>query len=285
MGRRPRRGQLTPFVLSVLTVVTAVLVGLVVGVSLGALGGGGSILTVPALVYLLGQEPKAAVTGSLVIVGITSVMALIPHWRAGRVQVIKGIVFGVLGIAGSLVGSMLSARVPSQVLLVGFAALMLLVAVLMVRRASRTSGTDHAEELPPVIRRGPLRVDWARATRIALAASAVGLLTGFFGVGGGFILVPALVLALGFPMPVAVGTSLLVIAINSVTALVSRAGHDIAVDWTLIAVFTGAAIVGSLLGGRLASRVPAAVLTRAFAVLLVVVALGVGAETVLGSIG
>lgn len=258
---------------------TAILIGLVVGLSLGALGGGGSILTVPALVYLLDQEPKAAVTGSLVIVGITSVMALVPHAREGRVRFVQGAVFGLLGIAGSVVGSALSARVPSQVLLVGFSALMLLVAVLMLRRSSRRGGDAPTVGLPPVVQRGPVRVDWARALRIAVAATGVGLLTGFFGVGGGFVLVPALVLALGFPMPVAVGTSLLVIAINSATALASRGGHGIDLDWAVIAYFTAAAIIGSLMGGRLASRVPPAILTRAFGVLLIVVAIGIGVQS------
>ncbi|MEI2778802.1 MAG: sulfite exporter TauE/SafE family protein [Tetrasphaera sp.] len=262
--------------------VVAVLVGLLIGLSLGALGGGGSILTVPALVYLVGQDAKDATTGSLVIVGLTSLIALIPHARAGRVRFLQGLVFGALGIAGSFAGSALAAHVPSRVLLASFAALMLVVAVLMFRRSSAArNGSAPDDVIHPVIRWRPFHCDWVRVVRILATATGVGLLTGFFGVGGGFVLVPALVLALEFSMPVAVGTSLLVIAVNSATALTARLGQGISLDWGVIALFTAAAILGSLAGGRVASRLPAAALTRAFSVLLVLVALGVGGESLL----
>jgi uncharacterized membrane protein YfcA len=220
-----------------MTFALAIPIGLLIGLTMGALGGGGSILTVPALVYLLDQNTQAATTGSLLIVGITALAAMVAHYRAGRVRVSQGVVFGVLGIAGSYVGSLLSVRVAPEVLLASFSCA------------------------------------WSRALKVLITASAVGLLTGFFGVGGGFAAVPALVLVLGFTMPVAVGTSLLVIAINSVSAVVSRVGHGVHLDWTLLGVFTLAAIVGSLLGGRLAARVRPERLTAAFTVLLVAVAL------------
>ncbi len=267
----------------------AVPLGLAIGLALGALGGGGSILTVPALVYVLGQDARTATTSSLVIVGLTSLIALLPHARARRVRFGQGLLFGALGTAGSLVGSALSASVHPTTLLTAFAALMLLVATLMLRRArsARDAPRDLALDptVEPMLTLRPFTCACPRVVRVVVTATAVGLLTGFFGVGGGFALVPALVLALGFPMPVAVGTSLLVIAVNSATALAARlgsgAGH---LDWTLVGLFTAAAVAGSLVGGRLTSRVDPRHLTTAFAALLVLVALYTGARS-LGVVG
>ena len=249
--------------------------GLAIGLTLGALGGGGAILTVPALVYLLGQEPRTATTSSLLIVGVTSLIAVLPHARAGRVRVGQGLMFGALGTGGSLGGSLLGARVAPQVLLTAFTGLMLVVAATMLRRSWRggsdTGDTDVTSE--PILTLRPLTCACPRLVKVVVTATAVGMLTGFFGVGGGFVLVPALVLALSFPMPVAVGTSLLVIGVNSATALAARvatAGTEL--DWSLVAGFTVAAVLGSIAGGHLTSRLHPATLTRAFAVLLVVVA-------------
>jgi len=291
----------------------AVPAGLLIGLSLGALGGGGSILTVPVLVYLLGQSPHAATAGSLLIVGITAAGAMIAHWRAGRVRLGPGVVFGVLGVAGSYAGARLSSSVRPDLLLSLFAGLMLVAAAALLRRRRRVTGGQHvpAAQRPPAPRQAaapgdlgasPLRGGAITATldkpaadvlapgrpvarprprgsaavrqglKIIAAATGVGLLTGFFGVGGGFVIVPALVLALGFDMPAAVGTSLLVIAINSAAALAVRLGGPIALDWPLLAVFTAAALAGALAGNRLASRVDPARLGTVFTVLLVAVA-------------
>ena len=261
----------------------AVPIGLLIGLSLGALGGGGSILTVPALVYVLGQDTKAATTGSLLIVGITALAGLAAHAREGRVRFLQGLLFGVLGIAGSWAGSRLSASVPPNVLLAAFSMLMLVVAAVMFtrsRRARHTPAGSTDVSAQPIITFSPWTCHCPRAVRVVVTASAVGLLTGFFGVGGGFAVVPALVLALGFTMPVAVGTSLLVIAINSASALVARAGHGMHLDWALLGAFTASAIVGSFAGGRLASRVPPRLLSQAFTVLLVLVALYMAARSV-----
>jgi len=261
-------------------------IGLLIGLSLGALGGGGSILTVPALVYLLGQDPRAATTGSLLIVGVTALAGMAAHYRAGRVRVVQGLVFGGLGIAGAYLGSRLSATVNPAVLLAAFSVLMLVVAAMMVirRRAQlRSANAGEVETGPPnvpVLQLHPTFIcDCPRVLKVVLTASGVGLLTGFFGVGGGFVVVPALVLALGFTMPVAVGTSLLVIAINTTSALLSRMGQAIDLDWLVIGVFTLAAIVGSLLGGQLAVRVRPQRLTAAFTMLLVAVALYTAARS------
>jgi uncharacterized membrane protein YfcA len=263
-----------------MTLALAIPIGLLIGLTMGALGGGGSILAVPALVYLLDQNTQAATTGSLLIVGITALAAMVAHYGAGRVRVAQGVVFGVLGIAGSYVGSQLSVRVAPDVLLAAFSVLILVVAAMMFARSRRgQSGLPDAQggsgqnEVPVITLRPSFTCAWSRALKVLLTASAVGLLTGFFGVGGGFAAVPALVLVLGFSMPVAVGTSLLVIAINSASAVASRVGHGVDLDWTLLGVFTLAAIVGSLFGGRLSARVSPERLTTAFAVLLVVVGL------------
>jgi len=244
----------------------AVPAGLLIGLLLGALGGGGSILTVPVLVYLLRQEPHAATAGSLLIVGITAAAGMIAHQRAGRVRLAPGIAFGVLGVAGSYAGTRLSSNVPPDLLLSLFAGLMLAAAAAMLRRGRETSGRRTAWQRPgasTVLRRG---------LKTVAAATGVGLLTGFFGVGGGFVIVPALVLVLGFDMPAAVGTSLLVIAINSAAALAARLGSHVAIDWPLVAVFTAVALAGVLAGHRVTSRVDASRLTTAFTILLIAVA-------------
>ncbi|HEU4948900.1 MAG TPA: sulfite exporter TauE/SafE family protein [Kribbella sp.] len=258
-------------------------IGLVIGLTLGALGGGGSILTVPALVYLLGQDPRAATTGSLVIVGITALTGAVAHGRSGTVRLGQGLLFGGLGVAGAWFGTKLSTGVAPSILLTAFAVLMLAVAALMVlrqRRADRRGEQVDPSEEPFITFTPRFSCACPRVAKVVLTATAVGLLTGFFGVGGGFAVVPALVLALGFSMPVAVGTSLVVITVNSATALLARAGQAVSVDWVLIGGFASAAILGSLLGGRLAARVRPELLARTFTVLLIVVAIYTAARSV-----
>jgi len=263
----------------------AIPAGLLVGLSLGALGGGGSILTVPALVYLLGQDTSAATAGSLIIVGVTALAGMTAHYRAGRVRVAQGMTFGVLGIAASYAGSRLSVTVAPATLLAAFSVLMLVVASAMFARGRRGQATIPATEpgvaeYPVIAWRPSFSCACPRALKVVVTASGVGLLTGFFGVGGGFVVVPALILVLGFSMPVAVGTSLLVIAINSASALLSRIGHGLALDWAVIGTFTAAAIIGALLGGRVAARVDPRLLSRAFTLLLVAVALYTAARSI-----
>jgi uncharacterized membrane protein YfcA len=182
----------------------------------------------------------------------------------------------------------LSLAVPPDVLLAGFAVLMLAVATLMLTRrrvpAGAGVGVGQGDRAPldvPIITFSPRFVcACPRAAKVLIAAVAVGLMTGFFGVGGGFLVVPALVLALDFTMPVAVGTSLLVIAMSSATSLVARAGGGIDIDWRIIGVFTAAAVIGSLLGARIATRARPETLRIAFAVLII----GVGLYTAARSI-
>ena len=244
-------------------------IGILIGLSLGALGGGGSILTVPALVYLLGESPHSATTASLIIVGVTSLVAMAAHLRAGRVRVRSGIVFGVLGAGGAFAGSRLSASIDPNALLAAFSVLMAGAAAGIAVRRPPPRAASQAQAALSV---SPLRV--------VIAATVVGLVTGFFGVGGGFVVVPALVLALGFDMPAAVGTSLLVIAINSASALLSRLGTHASISDTLLITFTAAAIAGALAGSRVASKVRPERLAVAFAFLMIAVAIYTAARSI-----
>lgn len=241
----------------------AVPLGLLVGISLGALGGGGSILTVPALVYALGESASRATTASLVIVGIAAISGAAGHARAGRVRWIPGTVFGAVGVGGSLVGSYFNRAVNPDVLLLAFAGLMIVAAGAMLRRTSSpppaATGSEHR------------MLSMGRVLSVAAAGTLVGFMTGFFGVGGGFVVVPALVVALGFGMAEAVGTSVLIITINTIAALAAR-GVASGIDWSIVVPFAVAAVGGSLAGNRIAERVPSSTLTRAFAALLVLLA-------------
>ncbi|MGO4956607.1 sulfite exporter TauE/SafE family protein [Luteococcus sp. Sow4_B9] len=244
--------------------------GLLVGAVMGSLGGGGAIITIPLLVYLLHQDPHAASEGSLVIVGLSSLIGLYPHVRGGRVRWRDGAVFGALGIVGSIVGSAASARMDGQLLLALFSVLLLVVASLMFRTWFRgRGGNDTARPAKPF-------------GHLLLTATGVGMLTGFFGVGGGFAVVPALTLVLGFPISQAIATSLLVIAINCATALASRFTIGLHVDWGIVLPFALAACVGSVTGGWFTRTARPRSLQFAFACLLVVLALWIGGQSITG---
>lgn len=251
--------------------------GFLIGASLGALGGGGSILAVPALVYAAGQTPKHATTTSLVLVAITAMIGIVPHWRAGRVRFGPGVIFGLAGIGGSLLGSHWNAAVDANVLLLAFAGLMLVAAAAMWRRIATTPEPEPrslgatANPVPGRAARNVMHLYFVTILRVALAGTVVGLLTGFFGVGGGFVIVPALVLALRFSMPEAVGTSLLVITINSVVALTTRLQSG-SIEWATVIPFTAASLIGVVVGSRLASTRDSTSLQCWFVALLVVVA-------------
>jgi uncharacterized membrane protein YfcA len=265
--------------------------GLLIGLIMGALGGGGSILTVPALVFALGLSAQEATTGSLVIVGITAVVASVGHARSGNTRWKTGLLLGAAGVPASVLGTRLNRLVDENVLLLSFAALMLVAAAGMLLQShshapdpaddedtgSRTSGGTATAVRPAP---APTITGSKAALRLVAAGLLTGFLTGFLGVGGGFVIVPVLAIALGFSMPVAVGTSLLVIALNSAVALVARVGNS-TFAWDVIVPFTLAAIIGSLLGKKIADRVASHTLTRAFAILLVAVAVYVATRAVL----
>jgi uncharacterized membrane protein YfcA len=250
--------------------------GFLIGVSLGALGGGGSILAVPVLVYAAGQGAKAATATSLLLVGTAALVGMGVHHRAGRVRVRTGIAFGLAGIAGSIAGTALNRRLDPDALLLGFSVLILVAAWRMVVGCPTCTqiGEERAIAAAPNVG-GRVRVDTGTRTatvvKVLLAGTAVGFLTGLFGVGGGFVIVPALTLVLGLSMPEAIGTSLLVIAINSAIALVTRLGSS-TIDWSVAIPFTVAAILGVLVGKRIADRLDAQRSLNWFAALLVGVA-------------
>ncbi len=242
-----------------------VALALTVGISLGLLGGGGSILSVPLLVYVAGFEAHQATAGSLFVVGVTSVVGLAAHARAGRVRWRTGTIFGLAGMAGAYLGGLASAAVPGSVLLGAFGVMMVAAAAGMLRGRR---GEPHATDL----RIGPA---------VALGV-AVGAVTGFVGAGGGFVIVPTLVLVAGLPMSAAIGTSLLVIAMQSAAGF---AGHltGTALPWGTTLAVTASAVAGSLVGARLTGRFPADRLRRAFAGLVLAVATLVLLEQLPGS--
>lgn len=248
--------------------------GLLIGLSLGALGGGGSILAVPALVYAAGQTAKGATTTSLILVAITSIIGIVPHWRAGRVRLLPGALFGLAGVGGSLLGSRWNSSADPDVLLLAFSGVMVTAGVAMLRRARRQKAATEQTGTPPSAATSAataVRADTATVVKVLVAGSFVGLLTGFFGVGGGFVIVPALVLALGFTMPEAVGTSLLVITINSAVALTTRLQGG-SIEWGTVIPFTVASLIGVTIGGRLAGSRDSSTLQQWFVGLLFAVA-------------
>lgn len=238
------------------TLVLTLLLAVLIGVSLGLLGGGGSILTVPILTYVAGLPPKEAIAASLFVVGTTSAVSAISHARAGRVRWRTGLIFGAAGMVGAFGGGLLGGYIPGTVLMIAFALMMVATSIAMIRGRKGARANDASpRELPTV--------------KIVAEGLAVGLATGLVGAGGGFLVVPALALLGGLPMPVAVGTSLVVIAMKSFAGL---AGYltSVSLDWALVGGVTLAAILGSLLGSRLAGRIPENVLRKGFGIFVLV---------------
>ncbi|MEU3202551.1 sulfite exporter TauE/SafE family protein [Streptomyces cyaneofuscatus] len=235
-------------------IVLALIAGAVVGIALGALGGGGSVLAVPALIYLLGFSPSAATTASLIIVAATSATALYAHARDGHLAWKVGSLFAAAGIIPAYLAGAAAGRVPETVLTVAFT----VIAALAAARMFRPSASHPPERIQP--------------GKAAGAGAGLGAVTGFLGVGGGFLAVPALVSVLGLTMRRAVGTSLLVITVNSLAALTARTGTGSGLDWALIGPFTGAAVLGAWDGKRLSTKVSGDSLQKVFAAVLLAVA-------------
>ena len=238
-------------------VVVGLALALVIGLTLGLFGGGGSILTVPVFVYVLGFDPKLAIAMSFPVVGATSLVGAIGNWRAGNVRLSSALLFGVVAMAGAYGGARASGLLDgrSQLLILGVA--MAAAAVMMLRSAGREPAAAAVRTVP------------SRA--LYLVAFSVGALTGVIGIGGGFLIVPALVVFGQVPMREAVGTSLLVIAMNCVSGYVGL--RDIrAIPWSFVVTFSAVAIAGILAGTRLAAFVPQRTLKKGFAVLLLVIA-------------
>jgi uncharacterized membrane protein YfcA len=268
-----------------MVVVTAAL-GLVIGLVIGGLGGGGGALTVPALVYLLGQTAQDATTSSVLIVGISSLVGVVIRIRDRSLRWRTGLAFAAVGVPVAYLGSVLNHRSGQAVVLVTFAVVTVVAAVAMLLESRSPSGGEECVE-PPAPAAGTVLV--ARRQRLLVrvgtvvgCAAAVGFLTGFLGVGGGFLVLPVLVIALRMPVTAAIGTSLLIMVFNAGSALASRLG-DLSVDWTVVVPFTLASVAGTLLGRRVAERLSGAALTRIFAVVLLLVGIFVGTENLLAA--
>ncbi|MEU5906791.1 sulfite exporter TauE/SafE family protein [Micromonospora sp. NPDC047527] len=251
--------------------IAAIGFGVLIGLLLGLLGGGGSILAVPALVYGAGLTLAAAVPTSLLVVGISSATALLPRLRAGLVRWRLAAIIGGTGAAATFAGAAVNRLLDPGVVLAGFAVLMVIAGVRMLRDTV-DSGGDCA--LPNG------GVNWRGCLPKAVGAGlTVGFLTGLFGVGGGFLIIPALVLMLGLSMPAAVATSLAIIVVNSAAGFAAHAG-DATIDYGITTAFTAAAITGSLAAGRIATRLPTHRLQRAFAWLVFAVAAFVATQAI-----
>ena len=238
-------------------------IGLVIGALVGLLGGGGSILAVPALVFLAGQDLQQAVATSLLVVGITAVVAVLPRLRERQISWRIGLLFGVAGAATAFAGAAVNRALPDELTLALFAVVMVGAGIRMLQEKPAT-GTACAVDGG--------RVNWRRCLPRTLAGGlVVGFLTGLLGVGGGFLIIPVLVLALGLPMPTAIGTSLVVVAINSAAGFAAHAG-EATVDVPVTLAFTGAAVVAAMVSGRVGAHIHTDRLRRWFAWLVLTVA-------------
>lgn len=228
-----------------------------IGVSLGLIGGGGSILTVPILVYFLGVETHEAVGMSLAVVGATSFFGAYLHHKKGTLKIKSGLLFGVSGIFGAFLGSPLTHLIAPSILMLIFAALMFVVAISMLWRKRNTENTKKHEVNP---------------TKAILAGFGVGVLTGFLGVGGGFLIVPALVFFGGLTMKEAIGTSLFVIALNCVAGLLGHLSYGM-FNLQMTFLVTILAVGGAIAGTILSHRFSVANLQKSFAFLVLAVAI------------
>ena len=243
-----------------MTTLYALLLGLPIGLAVGAFGGGGSVLTVPILVTLLGVEGHTAITTSLVVVGVSALSGVTRRFAANEVDLRRALAFAALAIPGSVLGTMANRHLDQHVLLLIFGLFIAVVAWRMWGSAERGEGASAM-------------TTQRRAVLVAVAGLGTGLLTGLLGVGGGFIIVPVFYLVLRVPMGTAVGSSLLVIVLNATLALVARFPHP-GVAWSLAVPLAGTGLVGSLLGTTLARRASGPSVVRGFAILLAVVSVG-----------
>lgn len=254
-----------------MAITIGLVLGAVIGVLLGLLGGGGSLLAVPALVYGMGFGVEQAIPISLIVVAAASAVGVLPKIRAKQVRWRMAGIFAAAGIPATIAGSAISAHLPQPVLMIGFAVVMVLAGIRML-------ADQGAKGTACEVRSG--QVNWRRcAPRSIGAGLLVGLLTGLFGVGGGFLIIPALVVMLGVEMSTAIGTSLLIIIANSVAGIVSHLSGSITVDWWVTGAFVAAAMVTSLIAGYFGTKTDTARLQRWFAYLVFAVAAYVLVDT------
>jgi uncharacterized membrane protein YfcA len=238
---------------------------LLIGLSLGVLGGGGSILTIPVLHHVMGYSMRNAVPMSLVVVGITSAVGAVGHWRQGFVQLRTALSLGIPAILGAVLGADLGPRVSDDLRLTVFAVVMLSAAFTMYRGTRVRQLTIHPE---PAAAAHPNRSH--HPSIVAFIGAGVGLLTGFVGVGGGFLYVPVLSVLVGLPMRQAIGTSLVLIILSCAAGMARYLGNPevLRLDWDVLALFTGIALVGVLIGSRLVPHVSQQRLRKGFALFL-----------------
>lgn len=234
--------------------ITTATVAVLIGLALGLLGGGGSTLAVPLLIFVAAQPDRIAIATSLLVVTVTSIIAAISHARNGNVRWSGAVIFAPSAMVGSFLGGHLARFVPESFLIGLFAVMMLLTAIAMWRRRTEPSSSVPAK---------------TRAWLIVPLGLAVGLVTGLIGAGGGFLVVPALALVMGMPVRVAIGTSLVVISASSGAALLGYLGH-VNIDYRLAFIVTTAASVGALIGSQMASRIKVEVLRRGFSILVLI---------------
>lgn len=241
-----------------------------IGVSLGLLGGGGSVLALPILVYVMGIAPKSAIAMTLVIVGTVSILGAIPHWRRGNVNLKKAFLFGSATMLGAFLGANLATLpfITGTMQLLLFAIMMLLAAILMIRKNSPSSPPIPQKDVNFQVYTPVSRTGWLWLLSEGLG---IGILTGLVGVGGGFAIVPALVLLGNTPIKEAIGTSLVIIALNAVAGFLGYVGK-VPLDWGLMASFTLVAGCGTFLGAYLSQYIQAQQLQKGFGYFLIVVA-------------
>lgn len=239
-----------------------------IGISLGLIGGGGSVLALPTLVYVMGIEPKSAVAMTLVIVGTVSLIGVIPHWKQGNVNLKTAFIFGSATMLGAFAGAKI-ANLPFitgtlQMLL--FAVMMLLASGLMIRRGAKS--TAKQPDISEIYTKPICKYCWLWLVSEGLG---VGILTGLVGVGGGFAIIPALVILGNIPMKQAIGTSLVIIAANAVSGFLGYWG-EVSLDWNIITSFIIAASIGTVLGAYLSQYVDGKKLQKYFGYFLLGVA-------------
>ena len=241
-----------------------------IGLSLGLIGGGGSILAVPILVYVMGVSSKSAIAMSLVIVGTVSIIGAIPHWKQGNVNLKTAVSFIPTAMLGAFLGARFTAFpfITETFQLICFGVVMAIASILMIRKSSKKKDSKNGK-FEAVEQSSKGIYQWLI---ISAEGFGVGILTGFVGVGGGFLIVPTLVLLGGIPMKEAIGTSLVIISANSASGFLGYISQ-VKVDWNLIISFTIAASAGTLLGAYLTRYIDAKQLQKSFGYFVLVVAI------------
>ncbi len=251
--------------------ISIIIAGLITGILLGIFGSGGSIITMPALLYLLDVEPKSAIAMSLGIVAVTATITAMQHWRHGNVDLRITAVFGLFGVIGTYFGALVGVITPIVIQLSVFAFVMYAAAWKMLKPESQSKPQQHRSVGAMAVDLTADNTDALNYTHIAIHGIAVGILTGIVGVGGGFLIVPALVLLSGLSMKKAVGTSLSIVSLKSFAGFAGYAG-SVTIDYQMMGIFTVIAVIGSVVGSQLGHRLPADLLKRGFGGFLLLVA-------------